>query len=114
MWFPRQLNEVDINNLLIRLDEYRLGGVSVKVLDDFAGSESLWVKIAAYLSLTAKNIVRNNLQLPTPLLLWVDDNPKNVAGYIEFARNLGIHVLQFTSTGEAQFWINQNLVCLTF
>ena len=108
-WFPRQLDDVHLNYLLLRLDEYNIGGVNVRVLDDFAGSESLQVRIAAYLSLRATNPGNNNSELPTPLLVWVDDNPTNVAGFVQFARDLGIHVVQFTSTGETKFWIDQNL-----
>lgn len=113
-WFPRQLDDVHLNYLLLRLDEYNIGGVNVRVLDDFAGSDSLQVKIAAYLSPIATGATDNSSELPTPLLVWVDDNPTNVARFIQFARDLGIHVLQFTSTGETKFWIDQNLSNLDF
>ncbi len=95
--------------MLLRLDEYKIGGVNVRVLDDFAGLESLQVRIAEYLSQATTNIPGNNSELPTPLLMWVDDSPNNVSGYVDSARDMGIHVLQFTSTGEAKFWIDQRV-----
>ena len=95
--------------LLFRLDEYNIGVVNVRVLDEFVGFESLQLKIASYLNLSRRDEAAKSSELPTPLLVWVDDNPKNVERFVQFAQNLGIHVLQFTSTGEAKFWIDQNI-----
>jgi hypothetical protein len=115
------LDDIHLDWLLLRLDEYNIGGVNVKVLDDFAGRESLQIKIAAYLSeaSTADGAITPSSPiplvspraptLPIPLLVWVDDQPENVEFEVQYAKDLGIHVLQLTSTGEAKLWIDQNL-----
>jgi hypothetical protein len=42
------LEESVCTNLLLRLDEYNIGGVNVTTLDDFVGTKSLQAIVAAY------------------------------------------------------------------
>jgi hypothetical protein len=47
-WFPSRLEESVCTNLLLRLDEYNIGGVNVTTLDDFVGTKSLQAIVATY------------------------------------------------------------------
>lgn len=44
-----------------------------------------------------------------PLLIWVDDNPKNNETLMKYAQEHGIKVLQFTSTSSVVTWIKINI-----
>jgi len=137
-WFPKELDGNAMSTILCRLDEYKIGCVNVTTLDDFAGTKSLQMKIAQYMHSSAKNIIRRSARLTTsqnlgtewneddisilpaqlslsetrlttPLLIWVDDNPHHNTKHVDYARSLGIGVIELFSTAEAKFWIDENL-----
>jgi len=60
------------------------------------------------LPLNAGNISNLSKKLKTPLLIWVDDDPKNNAFKVDFAQRMGINVIQLTSTAIAKAWIAEN------
>jgi len=47
-------------------------------------------------------------QLPTPLIVWVDDRPQNNRHLVEFAQSEGVHVIELESTALAKAWIEAN------
>ena len=99
-WLPEKLrlDDVAVKKLLLRLDEYDTGRVSITVLDDFAGIGSLIAKLVAY-----------SPRSWLPLIVWVDDRPENNQSYVLAARKAGLKVVEFTSTAEAKVWIDENL-----
>lgn len=115
LWYSKQLEESVLNHIIYRLDEFDIGGVNVTALDDFAGTKSLRLLIAAYahqasnpvpILVSTPSTVDNSLTLP--LLVWIDDNPDNNAFQIQTATNLGIEVITLFSTGEAKIWIDMH------
>src|SRR5271170_706889 len=111
-----------------------LAPVNVSVLDEFAGSKSLEIKVAEYM-FRGKTVLRNasrssrtltdpakdinelstisltdSISLPRlPLIVWIDDNPTNITHLVSQARVLGITVLELPGTAEAKLWIDENL-----
>jgi len=62
-------------------------------------------------ALASPKIVRDfelKSQLRAPLLVWVDDNPDNNQYEAATALNMGIQVIQLTSTALAKAWIEDN------
>jgi hypothetical protein len=47
-------------------------------------------------------------ELKLPLLVWVDDNPIHNTCEVSYARELGINVVQLTSTALAEAWIDEH------
>lgn len=47
--------------------------------------------------------------LRTPLLVWIDDCPENIAYEVGKAEKLGIMVIQLSSTAIAKAWVEENL-----
>jgi single-stranded DNA-specific DHH superfamily exonuclease len=47
-------------------------------------------------------------EIKLPLLVWIDDNPINNIYEASYARELGINVIQLTSTALAKAWIKEN------
>jgi hypothetical protein len=43
-----------------------------------------------------------------PLLVWIDDNPTNNIREVAHAHELGINVIQLTSTALAKAWIEEH------
>ena len=113
LWYSKQLEEAVLNHIIYRLDEFDIGGVNVTALDDFAGTKSLRLLIAAYAH-QASNPVPILVSTPStaddsitlPLVVWIDDNPDNNAFEIQMAKNLGVEVITLLSTGEAKIWID--------
>jgi len=60
------------------------------------------------LPLNAANISKLNNKLKTPLLIWIDDQPKNNTNRVSFAQQMGINVVQLNSTAIAKAWIEEN------
>ena len=99
-WLPPKLklDDVGITKMLLRLDEYGIGSVSISTLDEFAGTGSFIGKMASY-----------SPHFWLPLIVWVDDNPDNNTAYVKWALEAGIKIFQFKSTAEAKEWIDENL-----
>ena len=49
-----------------------------------------------------------SMPLRIPLLVWVDDVPDGNSPLSEYARSLGITVVELTSTGAALAWLEAN------
>lgn len=50
------------------------------------------------------------ISITSPLLVWVDDNPRNNERFFEDAKTLGIdNIERLLSTGEAKSWIDTHL-----
>ena len=47
-------------------------------------------------------------KMELPLLVWIDDNPINNISEVAHARELGINVIQLTSTALAKAWIEEH------
>jgi len=48
-------------------------------------------------------------ELRTPLLVWIDDRPENIAYEVAEARRMGIYVIEMMSTAMAKAWVDANL-----
>jgi len=53
-------------------------------------------------------------ELRTPLLVWIDDGPENIAYEVAEARRMGIYVIEMTSTAMAKAWVDANLCKFIF
>ena len=53
-------------------------------------------------------------ELRTPLLVWIDDRPRNNAYEVAQARGMGIYVIEMTSTAMAKAWVDANLCKFIF
>jgi hypothetical protein len=92
------LDDDSFKKSLFRLDEYKMGTISITSIEYFSGTESFLAKVAGY-------VARSWL----PLIIWVDDNPANNELYVSDARKAGLTVFEFRSTAEAKMWIDENL-----
>jgi len=117
----------------MRLDENNSGGVTPHNLSrvlgnlslkDFVGRYSIGeglfstFSFASLISTTGKKPtaldesliqVTPGRELRTPLLVWVDDRPDNIAYEVAKAREMGIYVIEMASTVIAKAWVDANL-----
>ncbi|KZO92658.1 hypothetical protein CALVIDRAFT_557417 [Calocera viscosa TUFC12733] len=127
-WFKAGLPESTCKHLLLRLDEYAVGGITPSSLENLAGGLSLKEVIEGFkvqneskshhLAIEkAPGTVRHSKEssLPVyseypdlPLIIWVDDNPSNNIEEVAFARSLGISVIELRSTALAKSWFEEN------
>lgn len=61
------------------------------------------------ISISTSSLSISTLEIRTPLLIWVDDNPSHNILHVNKAKELGITVLEFLGTAEAKVWIDENL-----
>jgi hypothetical protein len=115
---------------MLWLDEFGAGGVTPSRLDEISAGGSLkdvlniYLRTGNFLSLNpmGKQLLRydisdgpipsptseTNHQIRLPLLVWIDDNPINNVGEVAHAHDLGINVIQLTSTALAKSWIEEH------
>ncbi|OCH92759.1 hypothetical protein OBBRIDRAFT_410484 [Obba rivulosa] len=92
--------------ILLRLDEFAVGGITPSSLDRFVGDGTIQESI--------DRLWREHYAIPTasgpvnPLLVWVDDNPDYIEKEVENATRLGITVYSLPSTAAAKAWIDAN------
>ncbi|KAF9556479.1 hypothetical protein CPC08DRAFT_752477 [Agrocybe pediades] len=106
--------------MLMRLDEFNIGGVTPDNLSVALGEEGLKEFVDRYIQGKPKrpSAVKKNdgyglqMILTVPLLVWIDDEPENHEYNVAFARELGIQVVQLTSTAVAKAWIEDNAAFL--
>ncbi|KAF9456832.1 hypothetical protein BDZ94DRAFT_1241245 [Collybia nuda] len=106
--------------LLLRLDEFAIGGVTPAALEDLVGMGNLRGLVnmfsadssptPAYPSQTQKwwSLKAKSSRIALPLLVWIDDNPESVVEGIREAQGMGINVIHLTSTALAKDWIEAN------
>ncbi|TFY82147.1 hypothetical protein EWM64_g1863 [Hericium alpestre] len=112
LWLHVSLDETTSDTLLLRLDEYAVGGVTPSSLDAFVGRQSIESAISS-LGVVGSLALRNRFQdidpsTIKPLLVWVDDAPENNTFAIGPARERGITVIVLTSTATAKVWVEAN------
>jgi hypothetical protein len=100
----------------MRLDEYNSGGVTPHNLSRVLGDLSLKEFVELYSRGEKPAALDESLiqvapghELRTPLLVWIDDIPDNIAFEVAQARALGIYVIEMTSTAVAKAWVDANL-----
>ncbi|KAF4610527.1 hypothetical protein D9613_006510 [Agrocybe pediades] len=108
--------------ILMRMDEYNIGGVTVDNFASALGKENLRAFVRRYIngrpkipespSAGGSNSSSLKMALKTPLLVWVDDEPKNNRSKVPKAQEMGITVIQLTSTAVAKAWIEDNAAFL--
>ena len=125
-WYPEELEDNVCQNLLLRLDEYKILVVNVTALDAFVGTDNFHEKIKNYRETLLSQAVSDDstpldlssfsdltLDSSSPsverLLIWIDDNPMNNELHVAEAKNLGITVLELQSTAQAKVWVDKNL-----
>jgi len=116
---------------MLRLDEFGVGGVTPSHLDEIAAGSPLEDVLKTYLetgnlptligkllltygisdgpipsTLSESNHEENQIMLP--LIVWIDDNPINNTMEVAYAHELGINVIQITSTALAKAWIEEH------
>ncbi|EJU03293.1 hypothetical protein DACRYDRAFT_99588 [Dacryopinax primogenitus] len=131
-WYASGLPESTCQHLLLRLDEYAVGGITPSSLEGLAGDQSLREVIDGFKRLNEEKMsldIKKPLPAPSdrsprraigsplppyseypdmPLIVWVDDNPQNNTLEVRFARSLGITVVELTSTALAKAWFEAN------
>ncbi|RDB27644.1 hypothetical protein Hypma_003168 [Hypsizygus marmoreus] len=117
MWLGMELSPSAWLTLDFRLDEFGIGGVTPSNLDHLVGSGSFR---EAILECIREGTARSDYtffkskqdtvaDMPRlPLLLWIDDTPSNNGYQVSNAVELGINVVQLTSTALAKDWIESN------
>ncbi|KAF9552256.1 hypothetical protein CPC08DRAFT_296457 [Agrocybe pediades] len=106
--------------ILMRMDEYNIGGVTVDNFASALGKENLRAFVRRYIngkpkipeSPSSGGSSSLKMALKTPLLVWVDDEPKNNRSKVPKAQEMGITVIQLTSTAVAKAWIEDNAAFL--
>ncbi|KIM78351.1 hypothetical protein PILCRDRAFT_596073 [Piloderma croceum F 1598] len=113
-WLSDNFSEAFMDVLILRIDEFGVGGVTPSGLDRFVG-ERPSLKEAVYELKDRPRILANQhahrakcQNESTPWLVWVDDKPENIEQEVELARECGIEVFQFYSTASAKAWIVAN------
>ena len=108
-----------IDSLLLHLDEYGTGRVSLTDIEGFAGAGCLTARVAAYavqpepVPRTVEVIQQPSVTsasmsiLKLPLIVWIDDNHDSAEHnmYAKKAKDLGVHLVLVDSTAEAKLWI---------
>ncbi|EJU03331.1 hypothetical protein DACRYDRAFT_115514 [Dacryopinax primogenitus] len=123
-WYKSGLSDSACEALLFRLDEYAVGGITPSSLENFTQGRSLRVVIDEFTKqkhimpsngktqgagpAVAKIVSSPSSNLRIPLLIWMDDDPKNNLQTVAFARSLGILVIELTSTALAKCWFEEN------
>ncbi|KAA1475245.1 hypothetical protein DENSPDRAFT_415885 [Dentipellis sp. KUC8613] len=112
-WLGIHLDQTTADTLLLRLDEYAIGGVSPSSLDNFVGQRSIRdalsglgvIRKGMSTASQCKSVDRSTIK---PLLVWIDDEPLNNDWLIDNARQLNITVICLTCTASAKVWIEVN------
>ncbi|KAH8806608.1 hypothetical protein DL96DRAFT_1765669 [Flagelloscypha sp. PMI_526] len=123
-YLNRTFKENATKALLLRLDEYDLGTITLSAFDRFVCKRSL---LDALNSLDILPAPQGNLRVPVhkrtksdqghlrketesvqPLLLVIDDEPGNIQLYDKLSQSDGIKVNTFLSTTSAKSWIDSN------
>ncbi|KAG6890770.1 hypothetical protein C0992_012743 [Termitomyces sp. T32_za158] len=108
--FGNRLTDAARRRLFMRLDEFNIGGVAASTLERFVGDESLEHAVQIFQTIATEKPLpktpKNDKMLP--LLIWVDDRPENNFEEVQFARKLGVCVLEFPSTALLKDWMEEN------
>ncbi|TFY61481.1 hypothetical protein EVG20_g7040 [Dentipellis fragilis] len=111
-WLGAALDRTTCDTLLLRLDEYAVGGVAPGSLDGFVGQRSIRSAIAGLGVLGGLAASRQfepiDVSKVKPVLVWIDDRPENNVEFVAEAERLGITVIILTSTAAAKVWIEAN------
>ncbi|OBZ70032.1 hypothetical protein A0H81_09903 [Grifola frondosa] len=111
-WLNMLLDEITCDTLLLRLDEYAIGGITPSSLDRFVGNRSIREAIAylGVVQVSPVDVAFESVDPSTvrPLLVWIDDYPENNTREVDYARDLGITVISIRSTAAAKVWIEAN------
>ncbi|OBZ70007.1 hypothetical protein A0H81_09916 [Grifola frondosa] len=111
-WLNTLLDKITCDTLLLRLDEYAIGGITPSSLDRFVGSRSIREAIACLgvVQVSPVDVAFESVDPSTvrPLLVWIDDHPENSTREVDYARDLGITVISIRSTAAAKVWIEAN------
>jgi hypothetical protein len=122
-WCHGDLSKKICDLIIMQLDEFNSGVVTLQNLARALGKESLKTFVETYkrsehLSLdlklprSASRAPHGESQLRVPLLVWVDDRPENNLYYVRKAQARGIQVIQLPSTAAAKFWVDENAAFL--
>ncbi|KAF9523956.1 hypothetical protein CPB83DRAFT_862010 [Crepidotus variabilis] len=119
MWAKGNISKSICERIIMRLDEYNVGGVSVSNFGRVLGPNSFKVFIETCIKghkfppVSSIDVhVAPGQSLHTPLLVWVDDNHDNNNYEVAQAKGMGIQVVQLNSTAMAKSWIEANFAFL--
>jgi hypothetical protein len=133
-WLGETPSSASFGQLMLRLDEFGVGGVTPSCLDEIAAGHPLKDVLKMYMNtgnllpLTSQwgkplltygildgpipspssKSKHDESQIMLPLLVWIDDNPTNYIREVAYAHQLGINVIQLTSTALAKAWIEEH------
>ncbi|TFK37393.1 hypothetical protein BDQ12DRAFT_736257 [Crucibulum laeve] len=97
-WLGRGLDSLECRRLIYYVDELELGNVVPWNLQRILGTWDM------------RSCIEDYMKDPKlPLLVWIDDIPSNNAGSVFYAQNMGVNVIQLTSTKMAQAWLAANI-----
>lgn len=112
-WLNIRIDEETCDVLLLRLDEFAVGGVTPSSLDQFVGQRTIFDALNQIGVMRRTNSLELASSIANPqttdlLLIWIDDNPTNNEHHISHAHSLGITVVTLMSTASAKVWIEAN------
>jgi hypothetical protein len=122
-WCHGDLSKRICDLIIMQLDEFNSGVVTLQNLARALGKESLKTFVETYkrgehpsldlkLLRSASRAPQGQSQLRVPLLVWVDDQPENNLYLVRKARARGVQVIQLPSTATAKFWVDENAAFL--
>ncbi|KAA1475246.1 hypothetical protein DENSPDRAFT_416105 [Dentipellis sp. KUC8613] len=111
-WLGIRLDKTTSDTLLLRLDEFAVGGTGPSSLDEFVGQRSIRRAIASLGNIESLALARQFEPLDPstvrPLLVWIDDRPEGNDGFFGIAERQGIELILLTSTASAKVWAEEN------
>lgn len=123
-WLDEDLGKMVLNAIVLRLDEFGVGMITLLSVDRFVGEKTLKDAISQMQPSELRSLWRDRLcltfhpaaipipplkALPAPVepwLVWIDDEPENSSELVSLAQRSGISVFQIFSTASAKAWID--------
>ncbi|KAF8159153.1 hypothetical protein B0H34DRAFT_391779 [Crassisporium funariophilum] len=117
-WYNATIDRRVFAKITMRLDEYDSGGILSHNFWNALGQGSLKQFIEEYKQdllvsyEDAAALSTEDENLKTPVLVWIDDNPSNNQYEVAYATQMGVSVIQLTSTAVAKAWVQANTAFL--
>ncbi|KAF9456833.1 hypothetical protein BDZ94DRAFT_1314782 [Collybia nuda] len=122
VWMGQVLDTTTRKGLMLRIDEFAIGGITPADLQSVVGTGSLrgfvniYSKDSSLSPSTSSSLQKrdwwytnpNKQKVALPLLVWIDDHPLANIGIVREAQNRGINVVQLKSTAIAKDWVKSH------
>jgi len=108
-WLKEDLSPSLLNALVLSLDEFGVGDVTLLSVDQFVGEKTLSDAVSQLQEIAqTRSFCAPAKSMARPWLIWINDNPGDNSDHVSFAQRNGISVFQLLSTASAKRWIDTN------